>query len=157
MARIVRAALVVLVLVVAFPGATAGVEPPTLGGRLAPVPLIAEDNPEAVTVWNLSNIPVTVTVAADDPSWRLGESTFRLEPEERRDVPLLAAGDADTRIVALMAPAEALSAPDVNALRMETTARHLRPWERLDVPLWPLLALLAVILLVVLRRLRHAR
>jgi hypothetical protein len=116
---------------------------PALGGRLSPVPLVYERQPW-VQVTNLSTMPVAVTLEALD-GWTLAESELQLAVGEVYRVDVTAAGPDDATIRATIVPREALTAPDVNALVLETTARHERPWEAVDVPWWPFLLLTALV------------
>jgi hypothetical protein len=148
-----RAFVLVLVVMAALPAvATAA---PELGGRLSPVPLVYERQPW-VQLTNLSTVPVLVTLEASD-GWSVDEDRLSLDVGETYRVAVLEAGPSDAVIRATIVPAEAVTGPDVNALVLETIARHERPWEAVAVPWWLLVLLVALVATVaVLRRLRRA-
>lgn len=133
------AAALVLLLLTAYPVTAAD---PTLGARLSPVEIVYERG-EALDVTNLSSVPVTVRLEADN-GWTLGASVLTLAVNERASVPVTAAGEGPAVIRATLTPAQPIAGTDVNALVLETHARHTSPWEGIPPVLWLVLAVVPV-------------
>jgi hypothetical protein len=146
---------VLLLAVVATLGTSVVTAAPELGGRLSPVPLVYERQPW-VQLTNLSTMAVVATIETEG-GWTVETDRLTLDPGERQRVAVVTAGPEDAVLRAHLAPAEALTGPDVNALVLETIARHERPWEAVDGPWWLLLLLPALVAVwAALRRHRRA-
>ena len=97
------AGVVLTLAVLAFPAGAAGAEPPTLGGRLSPVPMTFEVDPR-LNVTNLSTVAVNASLGIEGPGWVLEADTFALEPNERRTLAVVTAGEDDATVSVVLTP-----------------------------------------------------
>lgn len=152
--RYVGVALALAVL--AFPVGAAGAEPPTLGGRLSPVPMTFEVDPR-INVTNLSTVPVNASLEIEGPGWVLEADTFALEPNERRTVAVVTAGEDDAALSVVLTPVLPAGGTDANVLVLQGRLRHAGPWENLPVAPVAIVGLLAGLAVLWAVRRRYAR
>ena len=151
-----RVAAVLVLFALAAPSASAA--DPTLGARLSPIEIVYQPG-ATIEVTNLSTVPVTVILSADN-GWSLGVASLALAPKETGSVPITMAGDGPAIIRATLTPTTAIAGTDSNALVLETHARRAGFWDALTSPkpaLWPLVLLLPFVASGwLLRRLRRS-
>lgn len=136
-------ALGLLMLLAVMPAAEAA---PMLGGRISPSPFVMERDEPKINVTNLSTLPVTATVLVDGDGWTLGLTSLELAVNERRSIPITAAGEDRAEVRVRLTPATAQPGVDTATLELVTTLRH-HDFIQDDLPrLLPLLALLVALL-----------